>query len=127
MHSYRTVRADARRPQVARQAGTSARSATDAAQFMPFAALTGFEEMARDQERPSREPRRVPTEERAEQVSRMLVRLQRGDEVEVEHYDRRAYATTVGTVREVNAVLRVLELEGGRRILFEDIWDLQWA
>ena len=57
----------------------------------------------------------------------MLVRLQRGDEVEVEHYDRRAYATTVGTVREVNAVLRVLELEGGRRILFEDIWDLQWA
>lgn len=49
MHSYRMVRADARRPQVARQAGASARSATDAAQFMPFAALTGFEEMARDQ------------------------------------------------------------------------------
>lgn len=127
MHSYRTTLGDSRSALGVRGAGTRARSATDAAQFMPFAALTGFEEMAQEQERAPEEPRRTPTEERAEQVSRMLVRLQRGDEVEVTHYDHRRYASTVGTVRQVNEALRTLELEGGRRILFEDIWSLQWA
>ncbi len=100
----------------------------DAAQFMPFAALTGFEEMASAQEQRS-EPRRTLTEERAEEVSRMLVRLQKGDAAQVTHYAYGRYKTSAGVVREVDSTFRRLVLVGeganpDQRILFEDIWEL---
>ncbi len=101
----------------------------DAAQFMPFAALTGFEEMASAQEQ-THEPRRTLTEERAEQVSRMLVRLQKGDTAQVTHYAYGNYQTSAGIVRQVDSTFRRLVLVGqngkpDQRILFEDIWDLR--
>lgn len=104
--------------------------ASDAAQFMPFAALNGYYELAREQERRV-EPRHAMTEEHAERISRMLARLNKGDEVSVTHYARDAYETSVGTVRQVDATYRTLELTSGssrtsRRILFEDIWELDW-
>lgn len=107
----------------------SAPNPKDAAQFMPFAALTGFEEMASAQEQAD-EPRRTLTEERAEQVSRMLVRLQKGDAAQVTHYAYGRYEISAGVVRQVDSTFRRLVLvgEGGRpdqRILFEDIWDLR--
>lgn len=100
--------------------------ATDAAQFMPFAALSGYYDLVREQERHS-EPRRVPTEEHMEEVSRMLMRLRKGDEVFVVHYERNAYTVTSGTVRQVDEAMRSLDLTSGKRILFEDIWDVHWA
>lgn len=104
--------------------------ASDAAQFMPFAALTGYHELAREQERTA-EPRHAMTEERAEGISRMLARLRKGDAVRVVHYFHDAYVATEGTVRQVDATFRTLELAGrgaapGPRILFEDIWELDW-
>ena len=102
---------------------------TDAAQFMPFAALTGFEELAAEQANAG-EARRTLTEEHAEEISRMLVRLRKGDLVEATHYGRDRYRTTIGKVRQVDSTFRMLILigEGGQpdtRILFEDIWDLR--
>lgn len=103
---------------------------TDAAQFMPFAALTGYYDVVREQER-VREPRHTMTEERTEQISRMLSRLGKGSEVRVTYYARDSYETCVGTVRQIDAAFRTLELtQGGsrssRRILFEDIWEIDW-
>lgn len=102
---------------------------TDAAQFMPFAALTGFEELAAGQANVG-EARRTLTEERAEEISRMLVRLRKGDLVEVTYYGRDRYRTMIGKVRQVDGTFRMLILigEGGQpdaRILFEDIWNLR--
>lgn len=99
--------------------------ATDAAQFMPFAALTGFEELVSEREH-SGEPRHEVTEERAEEVSCMLARLRRGDEVVVTHYGHDRYVETAGTVREVSEAFRRLELVGGEQILFKDIWAIRW-
>lgn len=102
---------------------------TDAAQFMPFAALTGFEELAADQANAG-EARHTLTEERAEEISRMLVRLRKGDVIEATYYGRDRYHTTIGKVRQVDSIFRMLILigEGGQpdaRILFEDIWNLR--
>lgn len=102
---------------------------TDAAQFMPFAALTGFEELAAEQANAG-EARHTLTEERAEEISRMLVRLRKGDLVEATYYGRDRYRTTIGKVRQVDSTFRILILieEGGQpdaRILFEDIWNLR--
>lgn len=106
-------------------AGPRTRRQTDAAQFMPFAALVGYEQAVAERCRP-REARRTPTEERVMAVSRMLMRLGRGDHVAVRHYDarREAYATTRGIVRQVDETYGRLELAGGGKILFEDIWEV---
>lgn len=104
--------------------------ASDVSQFMPFAALNGYYDLVREQECTA-EPRHAMTEERAERISRMLARLRKGDVVSVVHYAHSAYVTTAGTVRQVDATFRTLELAGrdaapGPRILFEDIWELDW-
>lgn len=102
---------------------------TDAAQFIPFAALTGFEELAAEQANAG-EARRTLTEEHAEEISRMLVRLRKGDLVEATYYRRDRYHTTIGKVRQVDSTFRMLILIGegdqpDARILFEDIWNLR--
>lgn len=125
---------------------TSAQSsvrATDAAQFMPFAALTGFEAEVRAQER-KREARRSISEERAGHISRMFCRLHKGNRIRLEYYDRDHYAVLFGTIRQIDATFHVLELIDFRtdayfeeplesfkpsslRVPFEDIWDIDWA
>lgn len=116
---------------------------TDAAQFMPFAALTGFEEEVRKQEH-TREPRRMVSEERAAHIMRMFCRLKKGDKIRIVYYKRDAYVSFTATIRQIDATFHVLELiecastdaEDGSgyvlkptslRIPFEDIWDIDWA
>lgn len=104
--------------------------ASDVSQFMPFSALNGYYDLVREQERTA-EPRHAMTEERAERISRMLARLRKGDAISVVHYAHSAYVTTSGVVRQVDATFRTLELAGrgaapGPRILFEDMWELDW-
>lgn len=116
---------------------------TDAAQFMPFAALTGFEAEVRSQER-SREARRSVGEERAAHISRMFCRLSKGNRIRLEYYDRDHYREIYATIRQIDATYHVLELIDFRedgffeeplgslkptslRVPFEDIWDIDWA
>lgn len=124
-------------------ANSTARSPKDAAQFMPFAALTGFEAEIREQER-KREARRMVSEERAGHIMRMFCRLSKGDVVRVVYYNRDAYSTTTGTIRQIDPAFHVLELTNCQaqdesspsgysykpsslRIPFEDLWDIDWA
>lgn len=116
---------------------------TDAAQFMPFAALTGFENEVRSQER-KREQRRSVSEERAGHISRMFCRLGKGNRIRLEYYNRDHYATLYATIRQIDATYHVLELidlqedayfeeplesfkPTSLRVPFEDIWDIDWA
>lgn len=116
---------------------------TDAAQFMPFAALTGFEAEVRNQER-KREPRRAVGEERAAHISRMFCRLSKGNRIRLEYYNRDHYAEIYATIRQIDATFHVLELIDVRedsffdaplesnkptslRVPFVDIWDIDWA
>lgn len=116
---------------------------TDAAQFMPFAALTGFEAEVRSQER-TREARRSVGEERAAHISRMFCRLGKGQRIRLEYYNRDHYAVVYATIRQIDPTFHVLELIDFRqdgyfeeplesfkpsslRVPFEDIWDIDWA
>lgn len=116
---------------------------TDAAQFMPFAALTGFEAEVRSQER-RREVRRAVGEERAGHISRMFCRLSKGNRIRLVYYTRDHYAEVYATIRQIDATFHVLELidvsadsffeaplesfkPTSLRVPFEDIWDIDWA
>ena len=96
--------------------------ASRASQFMPFAALTGYYELARAQERLT-EPRHELTEEEGEALSRAVLRLRRGDMVRVRFYDRDGYRTRVGIVEEVDLARRRLRLSTGK-VALDDVWTL---
>ena len=96
--------------------------AARAAQFMPFAALTGYYDLVREQERVI-EPRHELTEEEAEELSRAILQTRRGDLVRLTYYDRGSYRTRAGVVEAIEPERRRLRL-GTDTIAFDDIWKL---
>lgn len=102
--------------------GAPRRHAERAAQFMPFAALTGYYDLVREQER-TVEPRREVTDERAERVSSELARLRRGDLARVTSYEDGAYVTREGVVARVDVAARELQVVRAR-VRFADLWEV---
>lgn len=78
-----------------------------AAQFMPFAALRGYYELIRQQERVV-EPRHELTPEEAESLSQVVAQVRRGDIVRVCFYDNDAYVTRTGCVARIDLIYREL-------------------
>lgn len=99
------------------------RHADRAAQFMPFAALTGYYDLVRERERVS-EPRREPSGEEAARISAELSAVRKGQLVRVTHYERDAYITTEGIVTCVDPVSRELTVVR-HHIAFDDVWCVE--
>lgn len=102
---------------------TPRRGGADAAQFAPFAALRGHDELVRARLRVA-EPRHELTEEEAEALSRAVTRLSRGSLVAVTHYDGGTYVTTTGAVTRLDLTFRRLWV-GGVRICFDDMREME--
>lgn len=83
--------------------------ASRAAQFMPFAALTGYYELVRQQERIT-EPRHELTEEEALALSRTVMQVKKGDLVRVTYYDWDSYRTVSGVVARVDFAFRRIQV-----------------
>lgn len=93
-----------------------------AKQFMPFAALKGYEEALKEREKRT-EPRIVLGEDGAEELDRKLRSLSIGNSVRIRHYRRRCYAVTEGTVEDIMYDKRQLKV-GKEEIKYEDIADI---
>lgn len=94
-----------------------------ARQFMPFAALKGFDDMVREQERKA-EPRREMTEERACALSWAIAALRKGDRIRAVHYANGRYRELVGKVESVDRTFRTLRA-GGVLVAFDDLFALE--
>ena len=90
-----------------------------AKQFMPFAALKGFEEALSLRECRSQQKAALDEEE-IEKINRRLTRLAVGDEVRLIHFYQGRYTPVNGTVRVLDAQRQYLEVDG-TRVYFEDI------
>ena len=102
------LRARAEAHAAARSLTASGRPRADrAAQFMPFAALRGYYELVREQQR-VREPRHELTDEEALALSRTATRVRPGMLVRVTYYDVDAYVTLTGCVARIEPDLRRL-------------------
>lgn len=97
--------------------------ANRAAQFMPFAALTGYYELVRKQEI-AVEPKCELTEEKALELSKKLEDLKRGDLVRVTYYDTYGYRARTGILDEVLSTFKLLKLRD-IAIDFDDIQDIE--
>ncbi len=105
-----------------------------AAQFSPFAALSGYEEAVAETARPT-EQRRILSEEQEQQLGRLLHELRdeqrSGPAVALRYFepDARkaggAYREAEGRVRRVDELRGLLELHGGLSVPFGDILSLE--
>lgn len=94
-----------------------------ARQFMPFAALRGYEERIREKEYVP-EPKKPLTEEDALRLSERMGALRKGDIVEVRYYENGAYRNLKGAVSDIDAVHRRLRIVKST-IEFDDIADIE--
>lgn len=94
-----------------------------AMQFAPFAALKGYYETVRMQERIT-EPRRDVSEEDAETISHTLNNLRIGVTVKVRYFDIDSYTTITGVVAEINYPYRRLKIIK-TSIPFDDIYSIE--
>ena len=90
-----------------------------AKQFMPFAALKGFETLLAAVARP-KEARVELSEDQIEEVNKALQLLRCGDWVRVVYYDTHKYTELIGPVDMINKRLQTLAIQGVE-IPFRDI------
>lgn len=90
-----------------------------AKQFMPFAALKGYEEALRAKEKVV-VPRMELSEEMAQEPDRKLHQIQRNDMITVVYYNGEEYIRITGMVSRLDSDARVLKVVN-TKILFEDI------
>ena len=96
-----------------------------AKQFMPFDALKGLTEALRvKEERRTRVERKLVSEDMAEELSRVLNRVEPYSTVRIKFYSKGHYLDLQGTVLEKDIVYRFLKI-GNERIFFEDILKIK--
>jgi len=104
-----------------------------AAQFAPFAALTGYEAAVGETARLTAERRELDPQEAAElnhRLTDLAARLKDRPEVTIEYFvpdDRKAggaYVTITGRVRHISVSERLLVMEDGTVIPLDDIVSL---
>ena len=101
-----------------------------AAQFSPFAALTGYGDAVEEAARLTDGKIDLGPDE-VERIDAVLKTLARGDTVKAVHFvpDARktggSYRDISGTVKKIDALRRALVFEDGRTIAFEDILTIE--
>ncbi len=93
-----------------------------AKQFMPFSALKGLEEALREKERQIEE-KKVLSEDRAEELTRKLSALKKGDTAQVVYFAGGTYKTHSGIVQKIDETFRVLKIDE-TEIPIADLYDI---
>ena len=93
-----------------------------AKQFMPFAALKGFQEMLKEKERIV-VPRMELSEEQKEELDRKLQMLKQNDIVTVVYFHDGEYVKVKGMVSRIDVSSRVVKIVN-TKIRFEDIAEI---
>lgn len=94
-----------------------------ARQFMPFAALRGFDEMLAE-ELAVKEDKRELGEDDSEKISHTLAKIGKGDFVRVTFYDKTRYRKECGTVTDVNFIAGYFKV-GIVKVFIDDISELE--
>ena len=93
-----------------------------ARQFMPFAALRGYYDKIREQQR-IKEPKRELSETEAERLSYKLNQLKKGQMVEITHYNNDAYEKIEGLISNFDDTFKKITIVK-TVISFDDILDI---
>lgn len=105
-------------------AGRAKMSREDRAkQFMPFAALKGYEEALREKEKIVVEKIEL-SEERKAELDLKLRQVRRNDMVTVVYFHQDEYLKVTGMVSRIDTDARILKVVN-TKIAFDDLYDLE--
>lgn len=93
-----------------------------AKQFMPFAALKGYDELVRQQEKVI-SPKRELSEYKSQLLSDKLMRIKKGMLIKIAYYHIDGYIKTEGMVSAIDFTMRYLTVIK-TKIHFDDIYDV---
>jgi len=93
-----------------------------AKQFAPFSPLRGLHEALRQMERVV-VPKAELSEERAEELNRVLLQIAKGDMVTAVYYSEGEYVKVTGKVARINPSERILQIVD-TKIRFEDLYQV---
>ena len=96
-----------------------------AKQFMPYAALKGFDEYIKAMERETVE-RVILGEDAAQELNRRLQSVGIGDIIRVTYYLNQQYVDIEGAVKKIDMFERNL-LIGSTKVPLEDILAVEWG
>lgn len=94
-----------------------------AKQFMPFAALRGYGAVIKEKEKIIT-PKKELTDEQAENLSKIVAVLKKGDVIKVVYYDTDGYVEKTGAVSGVNIPLSNLTVVK-TQIPFSEIYSIK--
>ena len=99
--------------------------ANRAAQFQPFDALKGLqEELRMREERRNRVAKKEVSEEKSEEISRELIKVEKGSNVEIVFYRNGRYYELTGCVFAKNDTYRYLMI-GEEKLPYDDIYVIK--
>lgn len=94
-----------------------------AKQFMPFAALKGYEEALREKEKVIVTKVEL-SEERTAELNQQLHQIKKNDILTVVYFSKDAYLQVHGMVSRLDIEARILKVVN-TKISFEDIYDIR--
>lgn len=94
-----------------------------AKQFMPFAALKGYEDALRKKEKVT-VPKAQLCPERQEELDRILRQIQRNDIVTAVYFQEGEYVRLTGMVSRIDGTARILKIVD-TKIDFEDLYEVE--
>ena len=94
-----------------------------AKQFAPFAALKGFEDALREQEKICVEKKEV-SEEKAREINEALKTVSPGDRISLTYYKNKQYLSLVGVAEKFDLSMKYLEISG-EHVTFDDIFEIE--
>ena len=96
-----------------------------AKQFAPFDALTGLRTALKEKEK-IRVPRKIISEDKEEEINRILLNLNIGDKINAIFYNQteQEYISISGEITQFNKRKKLLEI-GNNIIKTDDIYDIE--
>ena len=93
-----------------------------AKQFLPFAALTGFEDTIRSVEKIGTDKKDL-SDDFKERLNKKILRLKKGDTITIKYYSGIDYVETTGIIKCIDEINKSINLLNSK-IFFEDIIDI---
>lgn len=96
------------------------------AQFMPFDAIKGLqEELRKREEKHLRVEKKELSNEEQEEISNVIIKLNKGDNVKVEFYYFGHYKTICGEIKKIDFNYKYVMIEN-EKIVFDDIYKIDF-
>lgn len=94
-----------------------------AKQFLPFDSLKGFYDLIEKEEK-LKDNKKELSEDTLSDINKTILSINKNDNVLIKHYHNENYIETIGKVRKIDEVNKVIYLDN-TKIAFDDVIDIK--